>query len=86
MALRRTSKNEFDAELDRLGEWLDLAREGREDWYSGPYAEALRSAYIDGVKAAAALLEQKEHPGLARDVKKLAKAYSLRSKNRNHPG
>jgi hypothetical protein len=82
MAGRRTSKNEFDAELDRLGEWLDLAREGREEWYSGPYAESLRSAYIDGIKTAAALLEQKGHPGLARDVKKLAKTYSLRSTER----
>jgi len=69
----RRAKNEFDSELDRLEDWLTLARKGREEWIRGPYAESLRSAYTDGIKAAAALLEQKGHPGLARDVKKLAK-------------
>jgi hypothetical protein len=77
---RSASGNEFDAELDRLEEWLELAREGREAWYRGPYAESLKSAYFDGVKAAAELLERKGHPGLARDVKKLTRVPFLRDK------
>jgi len=78
---RKTASDEFADHLDRLAEWVEYARKARESWARGPHAEYLRSAYADGVKAAATLLEQKGHSGLARDVRKLAKAEWPRSKD-----
>jgi hypothetical protein len=78
---RKPSTDEFAEHLDRLSDWLVFARKAREAWARTPHPEYLRSAYVDGLKAAAALLEQKGHAGLARDVRRLAKADWTRSKD-----
>jgi len=78
---RKPVSDEFAEHLDRLSDWLVFARRARERWARSPHPEYLRAAYFDGLKAAAALLEQKGHSGLARDVRKLAKAEWPRSKD-----
>jgi hypothetical protein len=43
---------------DGLDEWRDRARKARANWTRDADAEALRAAYRDGIKRAAAFVEE----------------------------